>query len=97
MTYGSAPYGSKAFGQTASFGLTTLAELMSAMNFCNPFDYILPLPDSSIDAADRAHLWGMYSGIAVGAPSEVVAIPARINMGAHGVLAGRHNKIGRGI
>jgi hypothetical protein len=41
----------------------TKAKRMSADNFCNPFDYVLPIPDGSIDQADRQHLLGLYSGI----------------------------------
>jgi hypothetical protein len=39
--------------------------LLSAFNFCDPFDHVLPFSDGTIDSADRAHLWGMYSGIAI--------------------------------
>ncbi len=46
-----------------------LADRLSAFNWCNPFDHVLPFSDGTVSAADRAHLWGMYSGIAVGAPS----------------------------
>ncbi len=41
-----------------------LAKRLSAFNFSDPFDYILPFTDGAISAADRAHLWGLYSGIA---------------------------------
>lgn len=42
------------------------ATRMSAFNWCNPFDHVLPIPDGSITNTDRAHLWGMYSGIRPG-------------------------------
>ena len=29
------------------------------MNFCNSYDYILPVSDGTIDASDRAHLLGV--------------------------------------
>ncbi len=47
-------------------GDTDLAKRLSAYNFCNPFDHVLPFADGTVSAADRAHLWGLYSGIAVG-------------------------------
>ena len=37
------------------------ADRLSAFNFCNPFDYILPFADGTISALDRRHLWGMYT------------------------------------
>ncbi len=66
MTYGSAPYGSKAFAQSASFGVDSQNKRMSAFNFCDPFDHILPAVDGTVDKPDRAFLWGMYTGIAAG-------------------------------
>ena len=42
-----------------------LADRLSAFNWCNPFDHILPFSDGTINAGDRAHLWGMYTGIVV--------------------------------
>ncbi len=39
------------------------AKRMSAFNFCNSSDHILPIADGTVSAADRHHLWGMYSGI----------------------------------
>lgn len=36
---------------------------VSAFNFCNPFDHVLPPVDGSIGALDRQHLWGLYIGI----------------------------------
>lgn len=48
----------------------------SAFNWCNPYDHILPLADSSITVTDRAWLWGMYTGIA---PIDVVGEPACAN------------------
>lgn len=44
---------------------TDLDELLSAFNWCNPFDHILPFADGTVGATDRAHLWGLYSGIVV--------------------------------
>lgn len=41
------------------------ANRISAFNFCDPFDHVLPVADGTVSAADRAHLWGLYSGIAV--------------------------------
>ncbi len=40
--------------------------LLSAFNFCDPFDHILPFPDNEINADDRAHLWGLFTGIPIG-------------------------------
>ena len=42
------------------------ANRISAFNFCNPFDHILPAADGTIGTSDRQHLWGLYVGIAVG-------------------------------
>lgn len=42
-----------------------LALRLSAFNWCNSFDAILPFADGKISASDRAHLWGMYSGIEI--------------------------------
>ncbi len=42
----------------------------SAFNFCDPFDHVLPIPDGTISTLDRAHLWGLYSGIATVDPIE---------------------------
>ena len=44
------------------------ANRISAFNFCNPFDHILPVPDGTVSALDRQHLWGMYAGIAAAVP-----------------------------
>lgn len=41
------------------------ANLMSAFNWCDPFDHILPFSDGTVGILDRAHLWGMYTGISV--------------------------------
>ena len=41
----------------------TKAKRMSAINFCNPFDDVLPDVGATVDAADMQHLWGLYSGI----------------------------------
>ena len=50
---------------------TDLADRLSAFNWCNPFDHILPFSDGAINASDRAHLWGVYAGIAISPPSVV--------------------------
>ena len=72
--FGAAPFGALAFSQGFTFATLT-ATLVSAFNFCNPFDHILPPADGSINRTDRAHLWGLYSGIAVGAGGEWEMIP----------------------
>ncbi len=46
---------------------TDLDERLSMFNFCNSFDDVLPFADGTIGETDRAHLWGMFSGIAIGA------------------------------
>ena len=46
-------------------GDVDLAKRLSAFNFCNPFDNILPFTDGSVGSEDRAHLWGLYSGISI--------------------------------
>ena len=58
---------------------TDLDNLLSAFNWCNPFDHILPFADGTIGETDRAHLWGVYSGIVAVVPIEVLGIrPALI-------------------
>ena len=54
-----------------------LDERLSAFNFCNPFDHVLPFADGTIGSTDRAHLWGLFSGIAVAAPADDQATAAR--------------------
>lgn len=41
------------------------ADRLSAWNFSDAGDHILPFSDGSISNLDRQHLWGMYTGIAV--------------------------------
>ncbi len=60
-----------------------LAKRLSAFNFCNPFDHILPFSDGSIGALDRQHLWGLYTGIVAGAPVVKIAVQS-------GMLAAKH-------
>ncbi len=54
---------------------TDLAERLSAFNFCNPFDHILPFSTGTVSAADRAHLWGLFSGISVAAAAASTFVP----------------------
>ena len=58
-----------------------LANKLSAFNWCNPFDHILPFADGSVNARDRAHLWGLYAAISVNIQTVVVR--------AHKLLAQR--------
>ena len=51
---------------------TDADDRLSAFNFCNPFDHVLPVADGTVDSTDRAHLWGMYSGIAVDGSGSVM-------------------------
>lgn len=44
---------------------TDLANRLSAFNWSNPFDRVLPFTDGTIGAGDKAHLWGLYAGISV--------------------------------
>ena len=46
----------------ATGGIDTENKRRSAMSL--PWDIIFPVPDGSIDAADRRHLVGLYSGLA---------------------------------
>ncbi len=55
-------------------GDTDLANRLSAFNFCNPFDHVLPFSDGTIDALDRQHLWGIYAGIAADSPVAVAVV-----------------------
>lgn len=67
------------------------ANRLSAFNFCDPFDHVLPFSDASIGALDRQHLWGLYAGIAAGAPVAAVVVPTLVgnNFGPPGFLFGR--------
>lgn len=56
-------------------GDTDLAKRLSAFNWCDPFDHILPFSDGTVGASDRAHLWGMYSGILAGEEEPPEDIP----------------------
>ena len=47
-------------GIASSTGAVTRSRMM---NFCNGYDYILPIIDGTISAADRAHLVGCYTAI----------------------------------
>ena len=60
MSFGASAYGQGAFSQLSGTGATTR---LSAWNFCDPFDHILPLADNNVPALDRQHLWGLYIGI----------------------------------
>lgn len=55
---------------------TNLANRLSAFNWCDPFDHILPFADGTISAGDRAHLWGMFAGIVV-AGADAAGWPTR--------------------
>ncbi len=44
-------------------GDTDLAKRLSAFNFSEPFDHVMPFSDGTISALDRQHLWGLYTGI----------------------------------
>lgn len=52
------------------------ANRLSAFNFCDPFDHILPFSDGTIGKTDRAHLWGLYSGIEVAGELAAGTLPA---------------------
>ncbi len=58
-----------------------LAARMSAWNFSDPFDHVLPFRDSTIDANDRAHLWGAYNGLLTGFTAPEDAYDFTIYMG----------------
>ncbi len=69
MAFGIKPFGAGTYAELSGFNP---AARMSAFNFCNPFDHILPPSDGTVSALDRQHLWGMYIGIVAGAPADVV-------------------------
>lgn len=50
---------------------TELRKRISAFNFCDPFDHVLPFSDGIIGKRDRHHLWGMYVGVVDVPPPEV--------------------------
>lgn len=69
MAFGVTSFGESSYTALSGFnpGATPAkkAARMSAFNFCNPFDHILPPTDSTVSALDRQHLWGLYIGITV--------------------------------
>lgn len=77
MTWSTSSWAELAWGQQSEFDSLTAsaANRISAFNFCDPFDHILPFADGTVSALDRQHLWGMYVGIAAGAAGAVVAEP----------------------
>lgn len=79
MMWGVSAWAQQAWSQLTGFGV---ANRISAFNFCDPFDHILPVADGTVSALDRQHLWGMYAGIAAGAPA---AVSARLNLPLLGV------------
>lgn len=50
------------------------AILLSAFNFCNPFDTVLPFSTGTVSDLDMQHLWGMYTGIAAGSSGGAVSL-----------------------
>lgn len=52
------------------------ADLLSAFNFCDAGDHILPFSDGSVSDLDQQHLWGLYTGIVVAAPVVPTPEPA---------------------
>ena len=54
------------------------AKRFSMMGLGSPSSRTLPPPDGSINAADRAHFLGLYSGIALSNPSAAVAALAAV-------------------
>jgi hypothetical protein len=63
---GDFPLGTEPLGTEE--GITAAdADLLSAFNFCNPFDTVLPPPDSDVSGLDMQHLWGLSTSVAVGA------------------------------
>lgn len=53
---------------SASAAVDTRDKRASAASVGTSYPDILPNPDSTIDAADRAHIAGEYSGLAAGGP-----------------------------
>ena len=39
------------------------ADLVSAFNFCNPFDIVLPPPAGGVSTLDMQHLWGLSTSV----------------------------------
>jgi hypothetical protein len=48
---------------------TDASNRISAFNFCDPFDHILPVAVGTVGPLARQHLWGMYQGIAAAGTS----------------------------
>ncbi len=61
MPFGIRPWAAGPYAELAGFDPTNR---MSAFNFCDPYDHILPPSNGTISEMDRQHLWGMYVGIA---------------------------------
>jgi len=47
-------------GEVPGVGVDVVRDRLSAWNFCNPTDIVLPLADGSVNRLDRAQLWGVY-------------------------------------
>jgi hypothetical protein len=61
---------------------------MSAFNFCNSYDEVLPLVNGEITNVDRYHLWGNYLRFIITATGGPYALQdGRVAYG--GALAGR--------
>jgi len=58
--------------------LDTASKRGSSLNFFNEFmDVTFPFPDGTIDAGDRQHALGCYSGILADAPVAVSGVLVR--------------------
>ena len=97
--FGLGTFSQLTFGQLVPFDPDPLAPVsaggsgrLSAFNFCNPFDHELPFSDGTVSNLDRAHLWGLYSGIAPDSPSVgriMGGLAGRGGLAGPGGLAGK--------
>lgn len=67
----------------------TAAKRYSLVGLAAPVPSLLPIPDGTVEAADRAHLLWLYSGIALGTPTVAVAVAGTVRgVGSVGTVLG---------
>lgn len=77
--------------------IDTPGRRFSMMQFANVTTTVLWNNASGFSSGDQYQLLHLYRGISLDAPPDVVAVPVRVNIGTHGILAGRGKSIGRGL
>lgn len=57
-------------------------DILSAFNFCNLYDHIMPAPRSSVIESDRAHFLGLFTGVLDNIGGEIPKAPTGVGGGA---------------